>query len=231
MSTTPKEYKRIVLNERPVAEIEPTTFRTEILPFDLKPGNGEVVVRMTWLSLDPAMRGYIRDTRSYLPPVQIGEVMRGHGLGVVVEVGPGSEFSVGDSVSGAWGMTEYAVVKDSAIQKLNVPKGAEPLDFLNTLGFSGLTAYFGLKDIGKLKAGETLVVSGAAGAVGSIACQLGKRIGAKVYGIAGSDDKCEWLVKEVGIDGAFNYKSPTFREDFKKLGYLDVFFDNVGGAL
>lgn len=87
----------------------------------------------------------------------------------------------------------------------------------------------GLRDIGQLKPGETLVVSGAAGSVGSIACQLGKRAGAKVYAIAGSQDKCDWLVKEVGVDGAFNYKSPTFREDFKKIGYLDVFFDNVGG--
>lgn len=88
----------------------------------------------------------------------------------------------------------------------------------------------GLRDIGQIKKGETLVVSGAAGSVGSIACQLGKRAGAKVYAIAGSQDKCEWLEKEIGVDGAFNYKSPTFREDFKKIGYLDVFFDNVGGA-
>jgi NADPH-dependent curcumin reductase CurA len=94
-----------------------------------------------------------------------------------------------------------------------------------------VTRHQGLRDIGHLKKGETLVVSGAAGSVGSIACQLGKRAGAKVYAIAGSQDKCEWLEKEVGVDGAFNYKSPTFREDFKKIGYMDVFFDNVGGAL
>lgn len=89
----------------------------------------------------------------------------------------------------------------------------------------------GLRDIGQIKPGETLVVSGAAGSVGSMACQLGKRAGAKVYAIAGSTDKCEWLEKEVGVDKAFNYKSPTFREDFKKIGYLDVFFDNVGGMV
>ncbi|KAF9468096.1 alcohol dehydrogenase [Collybia nuda] len=229
--TIPKEFKRIVLSERPVGDIEPTTFRTEVLPFNFKPGNGEVVVQVTWLSLDPAMRGYIKDVRSYLPPVQIGEVMRAQGLGVVIEVGPESTFSVGDLVSGAWGMTEYAVMKDKTIQKLTVPPGVQTLDFLNTLGTSGMTAYFGLRDIGKLKKGETLVVSGAAGSVGSIACQLGKRAGAKVYAIAGSQDKCEWLEKEVGVDGAFNYKSPTFREDFKKIGYLDVFFDNVGGDI
>lgn len=89
----------------------------------------------------------------------------------------------------------------------------------------------GLRNIGQIKPGETLVISGAAGSVGSIACQLGKRAGAKVYAIAGSKDKCEWLEKEVGVDKAFNYKSPTFRQDFKKIGYLDVYFDNVGGMV
>lgn len=229
--STPKEYKRIVLQERPVAEIEPTTFRTEVLPFDLKPGQGEVLVQVTWLSLDPAMRGYLRDVRSYLPPVQIGEVMRAQGLAVVIEVGPGSKHTIGETVSGVWGMTEYAVVKDDAARKLVVPKGIDALDFLNVLGSSGMTAYFGIKDVAQVKKGDVLVVSGAAGSVGAIACQLGKRAGAKVYGIAGSHEKCDWLEKELGVDGALNYKSPTFREDFKKVGYVDVYFDNVGGDM
>ncbi|KAF8227311.1 alcohol dehydrogenase [Tricholoma matsutake] len=227
----PKQYKRIVLHERPVAEIEPTTFRTEVLPFDLKPGNGEVLVQVTWLSLDPAMRGYIRDARSYMPPVKIGATMRAQGLGVVVVVGPGSKFAAGDTVSGAFGMTEYAVMNDAHVEELIVPNGVQALDFVNTLGTPGLTAYIGLRNIGQIKPGETLVISGAAGSVGSIACQLGKRAGAKVYAIAGSKDKCEWLEKEVGVDKAFNYKSPTFRQDFKKIGYLDVYFDNVGGDI
>ncbi|KAG5638779.1 hypothetical protein H0H81_010200 [Sphagnurus paluster] len=229
--STPEQYKRIVLNERPVGDFEPTTFRTEALPFNLKPGQGQVLVKTTWLSLDPAMRGYVRDVRSYLPPVQIGEVMRAQGLGVIIQVGPGSKLAVGDTVTGAWGMTEYAVVKDSAVEKLVIPNGVHALDFLNTLGSSGMTAYFGLKDVAELKKGDVLVVSGAAGSVGAIACQLGKRAGAKVYGIAGSDDKCQWLQKELGADGAFNYKSPTFREDFKKIGFVDVYFDNVGGEI
>lgn len=106
------------------------------------------------------------------------------------------------------------------------------MDYLNTLGSSGLTAYFGLKKIGEVKPGEKLVVSGAAGSVGSIACQLGKAAGAKVYAIAGSPDKCEWLEKEIGVEKAFNYKSPTFMQDFKQsVGYLDVYFDNVGGDI
>jgi len=189
------------------------------------------LVQCTWLSLDPAMRGYIRDKRSYLPPVKIGEVMRAVGLGVVVEVGPESLFNVGDHVKGKWGMTEYAVMKDSELEKIVVPHGVELLDFLGTLGLSGLTAYFGLERIGRLKSGEVLVVSGAAGSVGSVACQLGKAMGAKVYAIAGSDDKCVWLEKELGVDKAFNYKSKSFYEDLKTIGYLDVYFDNVGGEI
>ncbi|KAF8896380.1 alcohol dehydrogenase [Infundibulicybe gibba] len=229
--TRPSQFKRIVLHERPIGEIEPTTFRTETVPFDLKPEDGEVLVQITWVSLDPAQRGYIKDVRSYLPPVKIGEIMRSQCLGVIIETGKGSRHEVGDLVSGAWGWTEYAVAKDKDVTKFVVPKGVTELDFINTLGSSGLTAYLGLSEIGELKAGETLVVSGAAGSVGAIACQLGKRAGAKVYGIAGSQDKCEWLINELGVDGAFNYKSPTFREDFKKIGYLDVFFDNVGGEI
>ncbi|KAF9557438.1 alcohol dehydrogenase [Agrocybe pediades] len=230
----PTQFKRIVLNSRPEGDIEPDTFRTEVVPFSSlpKPGKGEVLVQCTWLSLDPAMRGYIRDVRSYLPPVKIGEVMRALGLGVVIETGPGSKFSVGDNVSGPWGMTEYAVMKDKHIDKIDLLPGVQPLDFLNVLGSSGLTAYFGLKKIGELKPGEKLVVSGAAGSVGAIACQLGKAAGAKVYAIAGSEDKCRWLENDLGVDKAFNYKSPTFHSDIKKhVGYLDVYFDNVGGDM
>ncbi|KAJ7170674.1 hypothetical protein C8R43DRAFT_915860 [Mycena crocata] len=224
-------YKRIVLNSRPLAEIEPTTFRTETLSLDLKPGAGEVLVQVTWLSLDPAMRGYIRDARSYLPPVQIGETMRAQGLGVVVQAGSGSAHSVGQLVSGAFGWTEFAVMKDKHVVKVTVPKGVQALDFLNTLGTSGLTAYFGIRDICELKRGDKMLVSGAAGSVGSIACQLGKRAGATVYAIAGSQDKCAWLEKELAVDKAFNYKSPAFRNDLKEAGYIDVYFDNVGGDI
>jgi len=157
--------------------------------------------------------------------------MRAQGLGVVLKVGEGSKFQVGDTVLGAFGWTEYAVTNDKDTQKITVPEGAEPLDFLNTLGLPGLTAYFGLNDVCQIKAGETLVVSGAAGAVGSLVCQLGKKAGAKVFAIAGSQEKCDWLQKELGVDLALNYKSPSFRQDFKKIGYIDAFFDNVGGEI
>ncbi|KAF8269575.1 alcohol dehydrogenase [Lactarius quietus] len=230
---SPKLYTQIVLNERPIADITPTTFRTEKVPFSLKPLAGEILVQVNWLSLDPAMRGWIRDRRSYLPPVQIGEVMRAAGLATVVEVGEGSKLQPGDVVQCTPGWTEFAVLKEATARKLEVPQGGQLLDFLGPLGTTGgLTAYFGLLDVGKIKAGETLVVSGAAGAVGSIACQIGKIYGAKVIGIAGSDDKCRWLKEELKIDAALNYKSPTFQDEFKSaVGYLDVFFDNVGGEI
>ncbi|KAI0250208.1 hypothetical protein BJV78DRAFT_1322229 [Lactifluus subvellereus] len=228
---SPEQYTRIVLNERPIADITPTTFRTERVPFDLKPGMGDVLVQVNWLSLDPAMRGWLRDTRSYVPPVQIGEVMRAAGLATVVEAGEGCRLRPGDVVSCfPVGWTEYAILKEGDAQKLHVPPGAELLDFLGALGVTGV--YIGLLDVAKVKAGETLVVSGAAGSVGSLVCQIGKIHGAKVIGIAGTDEKCRWLKEELKIDAALNYKSPAFHNEFKNtVGYLDVFFDNVGGEI
>lgn len=230
---SPRTFSQIVLRERPVADILPDTFEPKTKAFDeLHVGKSQALVQVTYLSLDPAMRGWIRDRRSYLPPVKIGEVMRSGGLGVVVSVGEGSKFQKGDLVSGGFGWTEYAVMDDKSMQKISPPPGSTSLDFLNTLGMTGMTAYFGLHDVGQLKAGETLVVSGAAGAVGALVCQLGKRAGARVIGIAGTADKCAWLEGELGVDKALNYKSPTFREDFgKAVGYLDVYFDNVGGEI
>ncbi|KAF8501654.1 alcohol dehydrogenase [Russula emetica] len=237
----PKHYTRIVLAERPKTSITPTTFRKETVAFDLKPGPGEVLVRVDWLSLDPAMRGWIKEVASYIEPVRIGAVMRASGLATVIEVGEGSEFRPGDIVTGFTGWTEYAVMKKAEIfQKITdgsgigtIPPGAQLLDFLGPLGIAGgFTAYFGLLDVAKIKAGETLVVSGAAGHVGSLVCQIGKLYGAKVIGIAGTDDKCRWLKDDLKIDAALNYKSPSFREEFKKtVGHLDVFFDNVGGEI
>ncbi|KAH9178206.1 alcohol dehydrogenase [Lactarius sanguifluus] len=230
---SPKQYTRIVLNERPIADTTPATFRIEKVPFNLRPGAGEILVRVTWLSLDPAMRGWLSDARSYIPPVQIGEVMRSVGLATVIQVGKGSKHRPGDVVQCMPGWTEFTVLKDNDAQKLEIPPGGQLLDLLGPLGLTGgLTAYFGMLDVAKIKAGETLVVSAAAGSVGSVACQIGKIYGAKVIGIAGSDDKCRWLKEELKIDAALNYKSPTFQDEFKDaVGYLDVFFDNVGGEI
>ncbi|KAA1467503.1 alcohol dehydrogenase [Dentipellis sp. KUC8613] len=230
---SPSTYTRILLNERPKTTFDDNSFRSETVSYDLKAGPSQVVLKNEWLSLDPAMRGWVNDGRSYLPPVPLNAVMRGGTVATVIEAGPGSKFAVGDTVTTfAAGWTEYAVVDDKDLQKLQVPPGAQLLDFLGPLGATGLTAYFGLLDVGKIKAGQTLVVSGAAGAVGSIVCQIGKKHGAKVYAIAGSDDKCQWLEKDLGVEKALNYKSPTFHKDFiDTIGYLDVFFDNVGGEI
>ncbi|KAI0303765.1 alcohol dehydrogenase [Multifurca ochricompacta] len=233
-----KQYTRILLNERPVGTLTSNIFRIDKGPLDLKPGAGEVLIQVTWLSLDPAMRGWVSSARSYVPPVPLGDVMRSYGLGTVKEVGEGTKLKVGDVISAWTGWTEYAVLKESEVEKLQMhacqyPPGAQLIDFLGAFGATGgLTAYFGLFEVAKIKAGETVVVSGAAGSVGSLVCQIAKLHGAKVIGIAGSEDKCKWLKDELKIDGTLNYKSPTFKEDFKEaVGYLDVFFDNVGGEI
>lgn len=226
-------YSRIVLAERPETDIDDKTFKMEKAPMpdasSLK--NDQVLIKVEHLSLDPAMRGWLRDARSYLPPVQIGEVMRAGGLGEVAAVGPSVQsLKVGDKVEGIVGWQEYAVVAEKQLTKRVPPKGAQLTDYLGVLGMPGQTAYWGINDVGQIKPGETVVVSGAAGAVGSTVCQIAKLRGCNVVGIAGGKDKCEWLEKDLGIK-AIDYKAPTFHEEFKKVGYLDVYFDNVGGDM
>jgi len=235
--STQKEYTYITLAQRPKTTITSETFQTQKASFSSltsklsSPESDNVLVQTNYLSLDPAMRGWLNDTRSYVPPVQIGEIMRAGGIGTVIKASDRGKLKVGDLVYGTLGWSEFAAVKEKNLEKIELPPGAETLDFLGPLGTTGLTAYFGLLDVGQPKAGETLVVTGAAGATGSVVCQIGKLKGLKVIAIAGSDDKCSWLEDEIGVDKALNYKSPTFAEDFKKLGYLDVMFDNVGGDI
>ncbi|KAH9929261.1 uncharacterized protein B0H18DRAFT_998608 [Fomitopsis serialis] len=235
MPVSPQSYTRIVYAQPTKGLIDVKTFRAEEVPFDLKPGADEVVVRIDYLSLDPAMRLWINDGDNefnYTAPVQVGQTMRGIGLATVIEAGENSGFSVGDHVSGTVGVTEYNTVKASTLTKIDLSERSQLLDFIGPLGHPGITAYIGLFDIGQIKAGETLVVSGAAGAVGSLVCQLGKDKGAKVYGTVGSAEKCKYLEEDVGVVKALNYKSPTFREDFvREFGKIDVFFDNVGGEI
>ncbi|KAH7102369.1 NAD(P)-binding protein [Auriculariales sp. MPI-PUGE-AT-0066] len=235
-SPLPEKYTKIVLAERPTGDIVPDkTFRIEKNEHsirDLEPGEKQVLVRVQYLSLDPAMRSWLNDRRNYMPPVQIGEVMRAEGLGVVVRAGKDSKFSVGQTVKGAFGWTDWAKMDDKLVRLQVPPEGGELIDFLGPFGSVGMTAYFGFFDIGKPKAGEVLVVSGAAGATGSIVCQLGVLSGLTVYAIAGSKDKCEWLEKELGVTKALNYKDADFYDQFKKtIDYFDVYFDNVGGEI
>lgn len=227
-------FTSVVLAQRPKADIVPgETFSLKENPTvsesDLK--DGQVLIETLYLSLDPAMRGWINDTRSYVPPVKIGEVMRGSVIGKVL-ASKSPKFSVGDCVTCAAGWTELAILDEKALTPLVLPPNGRLTDALGVLGGTGMTAYFGMIDIAQVKEGDFVVVSGAAGATGSVACQIAKIKGAKVLGIAGSDEKVAWL-KELGCDDALNYKDPEFKTKFKLAtkDLIDVFFDNVGGEV
>ncbi|KAI1632173.1 hypothetical protein F4809DRAFT_628939 [Biscogniauxia mediterranea] len=230
-----RENRTFVLAERPKADIIPgQTFRLETSPAptadQLK--DGEVLVEVLYLSLDPAMRGWLNDARSYVPPVAIGEKMRGGTISRVL-ASKNPKVKDGDLVYASCGWTEVAIVNEKQFETLQLPEGAKITDALGVLGMTGLTAYFGLSKIGNPKPGETVVVSGAAGATGSVVGQICKLKGARVVGIAGSDEKCAWLRSELGFDAALNYKSATFREDLRAAtpDYIDVYWDNVGGEI
>ena len=191
---------------------------------------GEFVVQVDYLSIDPAMRTWMNAGRSYVPPVEIGEVMRALGVGRVVESRhPG--FSVGDDVSGIFGVQRYALSNGAEVNKLDTTL-APATTYLGALGISGLTAYFGLLDVGRPEPGQTVLVSGAAGSVGSIVGQIARIKGCRAVGIAGGEDKCRWLVDEVGFDAAIDYKAADLRKELKTHAPdgVDVYFDNVGGA-
>jgi NADPH-dependent curcumin reductase CurA len=192
---------------------------------------GQVLVKISYVSLDPAMRGWMSEGRSYIPPVQIGEVMRAATAGRVVE-SHSDKLAVGDSISGWLGVQEYAVCDENAVFKVDTD--AVPLPtYLGALGMPGVTAYFGLLEVGAPKEGETVVVSGAAGAVGSVVGQIAKLKGCRVVGIAGGPDKCKWIVDELGFDAAIDYKGEdvnvALRENCPEG--IDVYFDNVGGEI
>lgn len=227
-------YKQVVLAQRPKDMIVPgQTFKTISKPrpteSDLK--SGEVLIETLYLSLDPAMRGWLNDVRSYVPPVQIDEVMRGAVVARVL-ASKSPKFSAGDIVTGEPGWTELAVVNAKHLAKTQIPANGRATDALGVLGLTGLTAYFGLLEIGAPKPGELVVVSGAAGATGSVVCQIALLKGARVVAIAGSEDKCEWL-KSLGCEAALNYKSKDFAKDFRAAtkSLIDVYFDNVGGEI
>ncbi|TGJ82446.1 hypothetical protein E0Z10_g6325 [Xylaria hypoxylon] len=230
-----RENKKFVLAQRPKTDFVPgETFKLEKGPAptadELK--DGQILVESLYLSLDPAMRGWVNDARSYLPPVQIGEVMRGGTISRVL-ASKNPDVKEGDIVTAFIGWTEVAVVEKGNFAKAEVPEGGQLTDLLGVLGLTGMTAYTGLHRIGKPKAGETVVVSGAAGATGSVVGQIAKLRGSRVIGIAGSDDKCEWLINELGFDVALNYKKDSFKKDLAAAtpDYIDVYWDNVGGEI
>lgn len=203
------------LTEEPVAE----------------PQDGQVLVRVTHLSLDPAMRGWMNDRRSYIPPVRLGAVMRALGAGEVIE-SRHPALAAGDQVSGVTGVQEYATLPGDGLTKIDLAVAPVPV-YLHTLGMPGMTAYFGLTDIGRPQAGETVVVSGAAGAVGGLVGQIATLRGCRAIGIAGGPEKCRHVVADLGLEAAIDYKG----EDVARALHrhcpdgIDVYFDNVGGDI
>ena len=198
-------------------------------------GDGEIVVKTLYLSLDPAMRGWMNEGKSYIRPVAIGEVMRAGGVGVVVQ-SRSPKFAVGEHVAGGIGVQTYWVgpADDKSANFKRIDPGLAPLTtWLNTLGMPGMTGYFGLIESGQPKAGDTVVVSGAAGAVGQTVGQVAKHLGCRVVGIAGGKDKCDFVVNELGFDACIDYKNGSLKDGLKEHcpDGVDVYFDNVGGEI
>lgn len=224
--------KRWVLRRRPTGEIQPGDLELveEQIP-DL--ADGEVLVRTLYLSLDPTNRIWMSDQDQYMPPVQIGDTMRGGSIGVV-ERSRSDRFKQGDVVNtGLGGWTSHVVANGGMLMPTPQLPGVPLTAYMSVLGATGLTAWFGMCDIGKPQAGETVVVSAAAGAVGSIAGQLAKLKGARVIGIAGGKAKCDWLTGELGFDGAIDYKNEDVGAALDRLcpNGIDVNFENVGGDI
>jgi len=196
-----------------------------------EPGSGEVLVKVLQISLDPAMRGWVSAMRSYMPPVGIGEVMRALAAGRVVE-SKNPNFAVGDHVYGTLGVQEYAISDGKGLSKVDTRLAALP-KYLSVLGMPGMTAYFGLLDTGAPQSGNTVVVSAAAGAVGSVVGQIAKIKGCRAVGIAGGAKKCQYITGELGFDAAIDYKNQEVTVGLRKHcpKGIDVYFDNVGGDI
>lgn len=220
-----------ILVQRPDGLPGPGTWELRETPVP-DPQPGQVVIRNHYISLDPAMRGWLNDARSYIPPVQIGEVMRAGTVGEVVAANDHPRFKVGDFVTGWGGVQEYTVTTGDMDYPVN-PKLAPLPAFIGTLGMPGMTAYFGILEVGKIKEGDVVVVSGAAGAVGSVVGQVAKIKGCTVVGIAGGPEKCAYVVDELGFDACIDYKNESVAAGLKTHcpKGMDVYFDNVGGEI
>jgi NADPH-dependent curcumin reductase CurA len=220
--------QRLLLKARPDGIAGPEHFEEDVQPVRM-PGPGELLLASVYISIDPAMRVWISEDPGYVPPVQIGEVMRAGGIGRVL-VSEDPNFSPGDYVQARLGWQSHPTVHAEDTQKLDLSVGS-PRDWIGPLGTTALTAYFGLFDVGALKENETVLISAAAGAVGQMAAQMAKIRGCHVVGIAGGPEKCRYLTETLGLDGAIDYKAGNLAEAYKVAipTGCDVFFDNVGG--
>jgi NADPH-dependent curcumin reductase len=228
-----EKNRRWLLTDRPTGMVGREHFEWQEVPVP-SIGEGEFLLRNLWLSCDPAQRAWM-EMDTYIPKLPLGEVMASGSAGEVIESNH-PDYEAGDLVSGVFGWQDYAVSDGSAFggglfAPLKIPPGVDIPTALSLFGITGLTAYFGLLEVGRPEPGETVLVSGAAGAVGSIVCQIAKLKGCRVVGIAGGPRKCEWLRDELGVDDAIDYKG---EDVFSRIGEtcpngIDVFFDNVGG--
>ena len=223
--------KQLILEKRPIGMATADTWKLidSTIP-ELK--DGEVLIENHYISLDPAMRGWMNEGKSYIPPVQLGEVMRAGSIGKVVKSNNHPKYKVGDVLTGWGGVQQYSVTNGDSYYPVDTNLAPMPT-YIGTLGMPGMTAYFGILEVGKIKEGDVVLVSGAAGAVGSVVGQIGKIKGCRVIGIAGGPEKCKYLTEELGFDGAIDYKNEIL---FKALKDhcpkgIDVYFDNVGGEI
>ena len=224
------QNRQFRLASRPVGE--PTRENWEFTTEEVtEPADGQFLVEVQYISLDPAMRGWMNEGKSYIEPVGIGEVMRAGAVGKVV-ASKHPDFKEGDEVSGGFGVQAYALSDGKGVVKVDTSFAPLPT-YLGTLGMPGMTAYFGILDTGQPKEGETVLVSGAAGAVGSVVGQIAKIKGCRVVGIAGGEKKCKYITEELGFDEAIDYKSENIYAGLKRTcpKGIDVYFDNVGGDI
>ncbi|MEE4360271.1 MAG: NADP-dependent oxidoreductase [Pseudomonadales bacterium] len=229
---TDRMNTRVTLARRPEGMPTEADFTVETLPAPV-PGDGELLLKTLWLSLDPYMRGRMSDRKSYAKPLEIGEVITGGVVAQIVE-SKDPEWPVGTLVTNMSGWQQYAVTKPGEYRLFPVDPDNAPIQTaVGVTGMPGQTAYFGLLRVGKPIAGETVVVSAASGAVGATVGQIAKIKGCRVVGVAGGPEKCAWCRDELGFDACVDYKSPTFAEDLKKAcpDGVDVYFENVGGAV
>jgi len=225
------ENKQQLLAKRPVGVPDETTWNLTTSPLRSLE-EGEMLVEQHYISLDPAMRGWMNESRSYIPPVQIGEVMRAGTVGKVIQTEGKTPFAVGDFITGWGGVQTHAITRGEQYYKVD-PNYAPLPAYIGTLGMPGMTAYFGILREGQIKEGDVVLVSGAAGAVGSVVGQIAKIKGCRVIGIAGGAEKCAYLIDELGFDGAIDYKNESVKKGIKTYcpKGIDVYFDNVGGEI
>jgi hypothetical protein len=224
--------RRIVLVKRPSGMVDSTTTKLEEGPVP-EAGPGQALIGVRYLSMDPTIRTWMDDAPGYLPPIGLGETVRGAGVGEVLE-SKCDRYSVGDLVIGLTGWQDYFIADEAGASMQVIPAGIDPPMVLSVLGVTGMTAYFGMIDVGRVTEGDTVVVSGAAGATGSVAGQVARIKGAtKVVGIAGTPEKCAWIVDELGFDTAINYKTGDVAASLRAScpEGIDLYYDNVGGEI